>query len=195
MATSKTWVIGDVHGCIEQLWALVEKINPGPEDRLVFCGDFLSRGPDGAACVRFAREWGALAVQGNHDRKYTDERPKSNKVRQAHFDALTEDDKEWLRNLPKSLDLGNGWQVIHGDKAFSGEGNLVHGHIVYSSVIREECADGTESWGIDTGCVYGGKLTALCCETREIVQVKGKRYSDSEKVSTRACQNQLVLSV
>jgi serine/threonine protein phosphatase 1 len=42
----RTIAIGDIHGCSKALAALVEAIDPGPDDTLVPLGDFIDRGPD-----------------------------------------------------------------------------------------------------------------------------------------------------
>ncbi len=43
---SRTIAIGDVHGCLDALVALIDAIEPGPEDTLVTLGDHIDRGPD-----------------------------------------------------------------------------------------------------------------------------------------------------
>lgn len=51
-------------------------------------------------------------------------------------------------------------------------------YVVYGHTPREEVYERPSSLGIDTGCVYGGKLTALVLPERRIVQVKAKeKYS------------------
>jgi protein phosphatase len=84
-------VIGDVHGCIDELLALLEKLGyevtlvtkptgePGyavrtPEGRkVVFVGDLVDRGPDTPSVLRLAMDMvaagTALCVPGNHDVK------------------------------------------------------------------------------------------------------------------------------
>lgn len=55
--------------------------------------------------------------------------------------------------------------------------NIVYGHNVHSLTdIRIDRYDnGTAAYGIDTGCCFGGNLSALLWETKEIVQVKAKK--------------------
>ena len=63
----RTVVVGDVHGCIEELEELLRAVALRPTDRLVSVGDLVGKGPDGAAVVRFFRQGGHEAVRGNHD--------------------------------------------------------------------------------------------------------------------------------
>lgn len=56
------------------------------------------------------------------------------------------------------------------------ETSVVYGHAVHSlSKPRVDRHPSTECWGIDTGCVFGGMLTALVLPTKEIVQVRAER--------------------
>jgi bis(5'-nucleosyl)-tetraphosphatase (symmetrical) len=55
------------------------------------------------------------------------------------------------------------------------ETNIVYGHQVWDEPHIDRYADGTAAYGIDTGCCFGGKLTALIWETKEIVQVQAKK--------------------
>jgi hypothetical protein len=59
--------IGDVHGCIDELQALLRRCDYRPGDLIVFLGDLVSKGPDSLSVVQMARELGAIGVRGNHD--------------------------------------------------------------------------------------------------------------------------------
>ena len=57
----KTAIIGDVHGCAEELTALLERLSLGDGDKVVLLGDLFDRGPD---------SWGVLqTVQALADKK------------------------------------------------------------------------------------------------------------------------------
>lgn len=60
---------------------------------------------------------------------------------------------------------------------WQGPKSVVYGHNVhsYEDPLIEEVAPGVYCYGIDTGCCFGGRLTALIWETKEIVQVQAKR--------------------
>ncbi|NOZ96068.1 MAG: symmetrical bis(5'-nucleosyl)-tetraphosphatase [Acidobacteria bacterium] len=67
-----TWVIGDVHGCLEPLLALTKRIGFDPgRDRLWFLGDLVNRGPDSLGVLRWvaARGENVSSLLGNHDLK------------------------------------------------------------------------------------------------------------------------------
>jgi bis(5'-nucleosyl)-tetraphosphatase (symmetrical) len=104
-----TYVIGDIHGCVETLHALLEKINPSPKDTLWFCGDIVNRGPSSANCIRLIRSLKnrTVCVLGNHDlyllavASGSIEVPKDNGSIKDILDA--KDNSElinWLRFLP-----------------------------------------------------------------------------------------------
>jgi len=64
-------VVGDVHGCHQELLDLCDRAAVSEGDVLVSVGDLVDRGPDPAACVRFFRERaGAVVLMGNHERKH-----------------------------------------------------------------------------------------------------------------------------
>ena len=43
--------IGDVHGCVHALDALLEAIEPSQSDELIFLGDLIDQGRDSAAVL------------------------------------------------------------------------------------------------------------------------------------------------
>jgi hypothetical protein len=64
----RTLIVGDVHGCKDELEALVERFGfvPG-RDRLLQTGDMISRGPDSLGALELARDLGMRSVMGNHE--------------------------------------------------------------------------------------------------------------------------------
>ncbi|MFC3801438.1 metallophosphoesterase family protein [Cohnella sp. GCM10012308] len=75
MNKTRTLAISDIHGCAEQLKRLLARCGFDPHrDQLVLLGDYVDRGPRSRQAValvrRLVRESGAIALQGNHDRRF-----------------------------------------------------------------------------------------------------------------------------
>lgn len=61
-------VVGDVHGCKEELQKLLEKVSfRSATDHLILTGDIIDKGPDSPGVVDLARELSASSVRGNHE--------------------------------------------------------------------------------------------------------------------------------
>lgn len=72
MKTKRFIFIGDVHGCYNELCALIEKTSPSYQDTVIFLGDFVDRGPHPDLCIRMCIERGFHAILGNHDLRLLD---------------------------------------------------------------------------------------------------------------------------
>ncbi len=87
---SRTFAIGDVHGCLSQLDALLTAIAPTSADHLIFLGDLIDRGPDSAGVLRRVRALfkthHVTVIKGNHEQMMLD-------ARDSHA-KLT----DWLQN-------------------------------------------------------------------------------------------------
>lgn len=69
----RSYVIGDIHGCSDELACLLEGIPLEPSDRLVFLGDYIDRGPDSYGVISYLIEWQRkgeqelIFLKGNHE--------------------------------------------------------------------------------------------------------------------------------
>ncbi|MGH7771226.1 MAG: metallophosphoesterase family protein [Candidatus Binatia bacterium] len=69
----KRYVIGDIHGCLNELACLLENLPLEPFDRLIFLGDYVDRGPDSKGVVSYLIEWQrkgdqeTIFLKGNHE--------------------------------------------------------------------------------------------------------------------------------
>jgi len=64
-------VIGDVHGCLNELQGLLNKVRfDSSSDRCIIVGDLVDRGPHSVDTVKFCKASGIEVVLGNHDDKY-----------------------------------------------------------------------------------------------------------------------------
>lgn len=136
-------VIGDIHGHADELIELLQRLGYSetqggfwhPTRKVVFCGDFIDRGPRILDTVRIVRQMcengTAQAVMGNHEYNALTfhtphpEKPESFLRRhseknihqhRATLDQLAgtamDEALKWFRTLPVSLDLGK-LRVVH----------------------------------------------------------------------------------
>ena len=202
MSNGRTFIIGDIHGCLDMLKRLMDRIafSPG-QDSLIFLGDYIDRGPDAKGVVDFIL---ALAdtsrvecLKGNHEAMLLDflsggdremflingglktlesyETPErgdpGNRIptnHRAFFNSLklyleldayyvvhagfapgipienqAEEDMLWIRKPFIYSDFDFGKKVLFGHTPFD------------EPLVMEN------KIGLDTGAVYGNKLTCL----------------------------------
>ncbi|NOU28148.1 MAG: serine/threonine protein phosphatase, partial [Polyangiaceae bacterium] len=100
-------IVGDVHGCFEELRELCDVAALGESDVLVSVGDLVDRGPQPVETVRFFRERaGSVVLMGNHERKhvrgvlsYSQEITRE-QFRAQGGDAAYHDAVRWMSALP-----------------------------------------------------------------------------------------------
>lgn len=130
----RTIIVGDVHGCADELLALLGAVGPARGDHLVFCGDLLDKGPASPEVVRIVR--GCVAdghrvtlVEGNHEARHARFRRHEHRRRMAGVPnpitrgvdelhritaALSDDDVAFLASAVRYLRLPeHGALVVH----------------------------------------------------------------------------------
>jgi protein phosphatase len=234
-------VIGDVHGCQDELEALLAKLGYARDEagvfrhtqgrKAVFLGDLVDRGPNVPGVLRTAMEMEkagtALCVPGNHEMKLL-RKLRGKDVKLTHglaqtMEQLDREPPEFRNEVARFIDdlvshylLDDGKLVVahagmkeplqgrgsgkvrefalYGETTgetdeyglpvrypwaneYRGKAAVVYGH---TPVPEAEWLNNTIC--IDTGCVYGGKLSALRWPEREIVQVPAaKMYCEPAK--------------
>ncbi len=188
------YVVGDVHGCIEELRTLWDRLDPGARDLVVFVGDLVRKGPDSEAVVEFVAERdAAISVRGNNESKVVrGEVPTdwSAAVREtiASFPLviswgtsmavhggvhpawdLPDHDPMDLLEM-RAVPRGNSYEGPFWFDSYEGPPRIFFGHTVLA-----EPAVGEWAVGLDTGCVYGGALSAYDCSRDQIVSVDAQR--------------------
>src|SRR6266566_9737402 len=68
------YVVGDIHGCVDELRRLIETLPLARDDRLVFLGDYIDRGPDSSGVVSYLislqkqfNDFELVFLKGNHE--------------------------------------------------------------------------------------------------------------------------------
>jgi protein phosphatase len=226
-------VIGDVHGCREELeelllalgYQLTEDGAHHPDGRTaVFVGDLVDRGPDTPGVLRrvmaMAAAGDALVVCGNHEQKLV-RALRGKKVQRSHglaesLDQLAAQSEEFRAQVESFADGLIAHYVLDGGKlvvAHAGLPERYHGRAsgrVRSVALYGDTTGETDEYGLpvrypwakdyrgsatvlyghtptpdvewingtlclDTGCVFGGNLTALRYPEREVVEVAAKK--------------------
>ncbi len=152
---NKYVVIGDIHGCADELNELLEKIKADYSDhQIVFVGDFADRGPKNAGVIATVSEMvesgRALATRGNHEDK-AERWLKGNKIKVGNGLGLTIAEIEALPNAAEfkektlqffgSLPL---YHILDGGKLI-----VVHAGIDDSMIGK------VNNGAIRTFCLYG----------------------------------------
>jgi diadenosine tetraphosphatase ApaH/serine/threonine PP2A family protein phosphatase len=110
---SRTIVVGDIHGCYDELMELVEKVDLGKDDRVVSVGDLITKGPKSREVLElFMTDARFTTVIGNHDlalrRKWNGEEIELKAAqKEAHKELRGEKDAyaAFFNRLPFTIDL------------------------------------------------------------------------------------------
>jgi hypothetical protein len=216
-------IIGDVHGCYEEMIGLHEKAvranNGRPLALVVLVGDLGNKGPSSAKVIQHCRttpRW--LAVRGNHDNAALlaacgDEKRKDN-PKYAWVHTLNQQNTDWMAQLPYTILLPTGLQglsrehlVVHAGlepglplteqtvetmttirnidnqpwaTTHQGPSHVVFGHDAKRGLKLYNYAT-----GLDSGCVYGKKLTGLLLPQNQLLAVPAKAEYEAIAVKTK----------
>jgi serine/threonine protein phosphatase 1 len=221
----RLFAIGDIHGCVDELAAMVKSVAPRRGDTVVFVGDYIDRGPSSSEVIDFMLELprtGAecIFLKGNHEDmmlsflgfagRYGDSfllnggaqtlesyRVDPEKAANA-IERIPGDHVEFFKNLATSY-LRPPFLFVHAgiaparqleeqsveDMLWIRQEFIFYPHQIGATVVfghtpmRAVMVDMPYKLGIDTGLVYGGKLT--CIEFAEGVAYQVGRGSRQVK--------------
>jgi len=207
----RTIVIGDIHGCFDELQDLLRVVELRTDDRVIAVGDLVVKGPRNCDVLdRFIEDDRFSSVIGNHDRalrqywrgepvKLTSEA----RIAAEELDSKRERYSAYLRSLPFTIELGSHLVVHAGVRpgvplerqmasdltemrtmganpsrrkgvpwydVYRGKRIVLFGHWPSKSPRMAPHAI-----GLDTACVYGGRLTGYIIELNQFVSVPARR--------------------
>ena len=76
-ARGRLLAVGDIHGCLDQLNALMTQVAPTLGDQVIFLGDYVDRVPASSSVIDYLIEFGralpaTVFLRGNHDQMFAD---------------------------------------------------------------------------------------------------------------------------
>lgn len=210
----RTLIIGDVHGCEKELRQLLKEVGADPkQDRILFIGDLINKGPDSRGVWELFRELGAQSLVGNHELSLLELAQGKYHKHSKYFDKLQHEFGRYFSDLVQDISSWPLWYEdhelllvhaglvpgLHPDqtdpwalvtiRTWDGEGadlknpknppwfDFYAGNdlIVFGHWAALGGLDRPRVIGLDTGCVYGGKLSCLILPERRFVRVPAKK--------------------
>ncbi|MBM3860404.1 MAG: metallophosphoesterase family protein [Verrucomicrobia bacterium] len=111
-------ILGDIHSNLESLRAVLDHAKSQHCAHFISLGDVVGYGPNPKECLDIVRSLNCPVVMGNHD-EYCGSvldlagfNPMASDAIKWTRDHLTEDDREWLRNL-KYSQIVESFSVVH----------------------------------------------------------------------------------
>lgn len=193
------YILGDIHGCIDELQTMLRRLEPTETDLVLFVGDLIRKGPNSKAVVDIVRaNPNYQTVRGNNEQKVIDGR--------KDVDGLGPDERTWFESLPAVIQLGNDI-ITHGGVDPTQETHRLREVVTVRSLVKGGSYGDTPYWwqkyeapprvffghtvlekplvtpdvvGLDTGCVYGGSLTAFDWRANRVTEqvISQKTYQE-----------------
>lgn len=223
----KKIIIGDIHGCSEELLQIICKANfSSGSDELFLTGDVFSRGPDPLGVWKIIVEHQAQMVLGNHDVHLLEQlrlilsgnnpiELKSHQLRTIQqLESVHSEIFDWLSKCPLYIKTEHFLLVHAGINPIDGldgtsfdefisircwppkknklEGSrwhdfytkqhplIIFGHDAPNGLVIKENDNERYLIGLDTGCVYGGKLSAYSIGEDLLIQVESKQSKKND---------------
>ena len=218
MSTGRRFVVGDVHGCVDELERLLDHLAPQRGDVICFLGDYVDRGPDPRGVIerliRLRREGPeCLFLKGNHEDMFLAFMGQPGRHGDAFLwnggdatlasydcqgesgatviERLPPEHREFLSTLRTYAYIGT-YLCVHAgvrptqplaaqseeDLLWIREDFIAQPHPFPYTVLfghtpqREVLVDLPYKVGLDTGLVYGNRLSCLEIDAQRIWQIR-----------------------
>ena len=121
--TAKSFIVGDVHGCFDELMLLLKEAGyNSSRHRLILLGDLINKGPDSFKVLSWVREQQVDALIGNHELNFI----RAIEKRLSLSVALEKLRKDMGKRVKEWLSWINSWPVYIEEENFL----AVHGGVV-----------------------------------------------------------------
>lgn len=77
ITTGRLLAVGDIHGHLAHLKALMGQVCPSSDDKVIFIGDYIDRGPDSKGVIDYLINFrkrfpSTVFLRGNHEQMFLD---------------------------------------------------------------------------------------------------------------------------
>ena len=116
----KIGIFSDIHSNLEALKVVMDFYKEHPCEEYLCLGDVVGYGPQPDECCNIIRDFANVTILGNHDAavckrmNYTYYYDAARAVLDRHAHILSEENMEWLKNLPYSYKHPLGFTICHG---------------------------------------------------------------------------------
>ncbi|MFP4117275.1 MAG: metallophosphoesterase family protein [Salinivenus sp.] len=197
------YVVGDVHGCIDELEQMLDELAITEDDLVLFVGDLVRKGPDSQAVVDRVRSTeNMMTIRGNNEQKIIDG---------TADPGLDDDAKDYIASLPLAISVGQNL-LVHGgidiEKALTDQTEddlLEHRYVsdadeaaatywferhdelprvFFGHTVLDAPFVTDHAVGLDTGCVHGHGLSVYNLTTETLYQITSEEYKHRSEDST-----------
>jgi serine/threonine protein phosphatase 1 len=218
------YVVGDIHGCFDELACLIEHLPLTTSDRIVFLGDYVDRGPDSKRVISYLLELAKktrqelVFLKGNHEDMFlgylgleglygdmflynggsatlasygitataaTSAAEVLPRLPPGHIEFLRRLRQYYVAegflcvhagiNPLKSLEEQSETEILWIRNEFIANPHRLPYTVIFGHTPQREIFfDLPYKIGIDTGLVYGNKLTCIELEERTLFQIERK---------------------
>ncbi|MEM6720220.1 MAG: metallophosphoesterase [Bacteroidota bacterium] len=183
---SKTYVIGDIHGCYDAFMELLDQIGVTDDDLVISLGDIVDRGNKSLEVYHYFRNRkNALVLMGNHERKHLNGvLSYSQEIVKVQFGEEYDEFCNWIETLPYYYETPEA-MIVHAffehDKSlYEQKEEVLAGTTSGSRYLEKKYEEGTYWSDYYTGekpIIYGHHVVG------DTVKIKSNTYG----IDTGAC--------
>lgn len=205
----EVYVIGDVHGCFNELKSLIsDVINVSKDDLLLFVGDLIRKGPESEKVVKYVMQNSNIkSVRGNNEEKlisdYNIDMSCYNRPYNGSFN-FDQEVIEYISGLPYVISVGSNivlhggikthkniedntrYDILHSRSPDGYDGDMWYESydgsrtIFFGHTVHDDILKTQNSVALDTGCVYGGELSCVRILDGKVYSVNSKGYRERD---------------
>lgn len=191
---SKTYVIGDIHGCYDEFIELTKQIGVTDDDLIISLGDIVDRGNKSVEVYDYFRNRkNSIVLMGNHERKHLNGiMSYSQEIVKVQFKDRYNEFLEWLTTLPYHYETDSAIIVHaffeHDKKLQDQKEEILAGTTSGSRYLEDRYEEGmfwSDHYSGDKPIIYGHHVVG------ETPKIKNNTYG----IDTGACHGGMLTAI